>query len=79
LIWASEEAPPANPRWVFVLLQVTGKGVNLKLPRHWDENHHQQFQFGAVCGNDLVVLAKKKNLEVVTGRIYVYLHQQLSV
>jgi hypothetical protein len=23
-------------------LQVTGKWVNLKLPRHRDENHHQQ-------------------------------------
>jgi len=37
--------------------------VNLRLPRHRDENHHQQF--GAVCGNDRIVLSKI--YKMVTG------------
>jgi len=42
-----------------IYIYLTGKGVNLRLPRHRDENHHQQF--GAVCGNDLIVLTKEKS------------------
>jgi hypothetical protein len=38
LTWASEEAPPANPRWAFALLQVTGEETNRRLPRYQAKN-----------------------------------------
>jgi len=39
LTWASEEAPPANPRRVFALLQVMHEGTSQRLPRHRYKNH----------------------------------------
>jgi hypothetical protein len=38
LTWVSEEASPANSRWAFALLQVTGEETNLRLPRHQAKN-----------------------------------------
>jgi len=38
LTWASEEAPPANPRWAYTLLQVTGEQTNRRLPCHQAKN-----------------------------------------
>jgi hypothetical protein len=56
LTWASEEAPPANPRWVFLVLQAQ-KRTSLMMPRHLTKIAST---IGAVCGNDVVAPTRTK-------------------
>jgi hypothetical protein len=66
LTWVSEEASPANSRWAFALLQVTGEETNLRLPRHQAKNRINSFSPSVGTIQSFLQKIKKKS-KMMTG------------